>query len=133
MASMAASAPLAVVTKTTGVRASRRRSAWETCRPDWSGRRRSGGMGAGGGGGAGAGPAGPGGGGERGVVGGGGERLADLLRDHGRVVIDQQQVRHDSALPGASGTTERMTAFSRLRLGMSSRRPPAWGGQRAGK
>jgi hypothetical protein len=48
---------------------------------------------------------------------GGTERLAHLLRDHDRVVVDEQKVSHDSLPPGAFGTIREDHAIFELAAG----------------
>ena len=90
---MAESADRTTVTKTTGMRASIRRSCVKTSRPDWSGRRRSRRITSGQAAGdsfqalcAGVGDLDP--------VSGCGEHVAHLVAEQVRVVIDQEQVGH---------------------------------------
>ena len=56
-------------------------------------------------------------------VAGGGERLAHLLRDQGRVVVDEQQVGHGRVRLGTPGEEKRARSLSGRRLGLSSAAP----------
>ena len=51
-----------------------------------------------------------------------GERLAHLLRDQGRVIVDEQQVGHGRLHPGRSGVSRNWTPSSGPQIGLSSRR-----------